>query len=71
VPWYRLLGEKVPLLFLSAVFSFTTYIAEKKSGALPSLELLSTGQRAANALIAYVSYLGKTIWPLNLSIFYV
>jgi tetratricopeptide (TPR) repeat protein len=34
------------------------------------MELYPLGGRIANALISYVSYIGKMLWPVNLSIFY-
>ena len=70
IPASRLVWEKVPFFFFSFIFCFVTYFAERQAGALPSLELLPLGQRAANALVAYVSYLGKLIWPMDLSVFY-
>jgi Flp pilus assembly protein TadD len=34
------------------------------------MELYPLGGRIANALISYVSYIGKMLWPVKLSIFY-
>ncbi|MCP4107716.1 MAG: tetratricopeptide repeat protein [Desulfobacteraceae bacterium] len=60
--------EKIPLLLLSAGSCFVTVFAQK--GAASSLEVLPLNIRIANALISYVSYIGKMIWPCNLSFMY-
>ncbi len=66
----RLLAEKLPLVALSAASSAVTVIAQKGAGALDPLADVPFGARAANAAISYVSYLGKTVWPAALSVFY-
>jgi len=67
----RLLAEKVPFLLLSAASCFITIAANRAVGALveasPALPL---EVRVQNALFSYVRYLGKTVWPLNLAVFY-
>jgi tetratricopeptide (TPR) repeat protein len=65
----RLLHEKAPLLALSAASSAVTVVAQDRGGALMGLEL-PFGARVANALVSYVQYLGKTLWPVDLAIFY-
>ena len=69
-PPARLIGEKVPLLLLSAVVSLLAWLAEQGVGALPSLEAMPLSLRLDNALVSYVRYLGKTLWPAGLAIFY-
>jgi len=64
----RLLREKVPLLALAALFSLLTVVTQKR--AMASLIAIAPESRVANALISYMVYLGKTIWPLNLAVFY-
>jgi tetratricopeptide (TPR) repeat protein len=66
----RLLLEKVPLLTLSAVSSYMTFYAQEKAGAVKSFELFPFGTRVANALVAYVAYIWKAIWPYPLAHFY-
>jgi tetratricopeptide (TPR) repeat protein len=68
--WGRLLLEKSPLFLLSAVSSAITFIGHQRLGLLASSDRLGFQERAANALISYVRYLGKTVWPSNLSVFY-
>jgi protein O-mannosyl-transferase len=68
-PSWRLLREKVPLFILSGVSSLLTFSVQKSSGAVfPSL--LSIKDRVANALVSYVHYIFKMVWPLDLSFFY-
>ena len=67
---YRLLWEKVPLLALAAILVPITIIMQKKAWAVIDMELLPFWARMANALVAYVNYLVKMLWPLNLAIFY-
>jgi tetratricopeptide (TPR) repeat protein len=64
----RLIWEKVPLLILSAFFCLSTIHAQQL--ALASLEQAPFAARLGNALLAYVSYLVKMIWPVHLAIFY-
>src|SRR5262245_38158170 len=65
-----LLWEKVPLFLLALVSCAVTVKAQKAGGALVTGEAFSLGTRLANAVVAYVSYLFKTFWPTNLSVFY-
>jgi Flp pilus assembly protein TadD len=60
----RLVGEKVPFLVISAVaIMLTSKIAE-------TTEQVSIGLRVANALVTYVKYIIKMIWPRNLAALY-
>ena len=65
---FRLVWEKVPLLFLVAVSCSLTIWAQR--GTIAPLEALPLGTRMANALISYVSYVGKMVWPFRLAIQY-
>jgi len=66
----RLVWEKAPLFALAAASSIVTYIVQQKGGAVVTLEKYSTGVRAANALVAYVGYMAKMLWPGKLAVFY-
>ncbi len=66
----RLLLEKVPLVALSIASAVVTILAQQKGGSVAHLKGLPLVSRCANALSAYVSYLGKTIWPDNLAVIY-
>ena len=66
----RLVWEKIPLLFLVVLMSIIGYFAQQSGGALSTMEALPFGIRISNALVSYVLYLWKMLWPSNLSVFY-
>ncbi|MGO8943933.1 MAG: hypothetical protein ACLQJ7_09700 [Syntrophobacteraceae bacterium] len=65
-----LLLEKIPLLALAALSCIVTYFVQQKGGAVLSTEVSPLGARIANACVSYIIYIGKTIWPSNLAVFY-
>jgi len=66
----RLFLEKIPLAIPVVVSCILTFWAQKSSGAVKPLESLPLIDRISNALVAYVTYALKTIWPSNLAVFY-
>jgi predicted TPR repeat methyltransferase len=66
----RLVLEKVPLFALAAGSCIVTFLAQRSGGSVPSLGKLPLDIRIANALVSYVSYMRKTIWPAELGVFY-
>ncbi len=62
--------EKLPLLLLVAVSSVITFVVQQRGGAMGSFEAYPLNIRIANALVAYVRYLGKMICPWDLTFFY-
>jgi tetratricopeptide (TPR) repeat protein len=65
---WRLLWEKIPFLCLSTLSGIVTLLTQARGHNLSvGLPLES---RVANAIASYVKYLGKTIWPAHLAIFY-
>ncbi len=66
----RLVLEKAPFFGLVAVSSFLTFLAQRSAGAVTSLQSLPLESRVANALVSYVSYIEKMIWPRHLAVFY-
>ncbi|HKI05311.1 MAG TPA: glycosyltransferase family 39 protein [Thermoanaerobaculia bacterium] len=64
----RLAAEKLPLLGLSAAASLVTLHYQTTS--LVTLEALPWRLRLANAAVSYAAYLGKTLLPRNLAVFY-
>jgi len=68
---YVVLLEKVPLVALAAASSVVTLLAQSRMGATAMLgDELTLGTRLGNALVAYVTYLGMTLWPARLAVFY-
>ncbi len=66
----KLVAEKIPFFLLVVGSSIVTFIVQQKAGAVSSLEALSPEFRVSNALISYVRYIWKMIWPENLAVFY-
>ncbi|MGA3194693.1 MAG: tetratricopeptide repeat protein [Terriglobales bacterium] len=64
-----LLLEKIPLLAMTAASSVVTILAQRNEPMI-SLTHLSIPDRFANAIVAYVSYLGKIFGPANLAVMY-
>ena len=62
--------EKLPFFALAAASSVLTFLAQHSGGAVATLNLLPLSVRLANTPVACVRYLGKTVWPADLSIFY-
>jgi protein O-mannosyl-transferase len=60
--------EKLPLFLMAAASCGITLYAQKE--AIKSFELFPWIMRISNAVVSYVTYLEKTIWPFHLSIFY-
>jgi Tfp pilus assembly protein PilF len=65
-----LLREKLPLLALAALSSGVTWVVQVKGGTVTSTDSLPLTLRAANAVVSYVQYMRKTIWPSDLRFFY-
>ncbi len=68
VRWRRLVWEKIPMFGLVFIFSLIAIFSQEHSTL--SLADLPVTARISNALIAYASYLGKTVWPIHLAPFY-
>jgi len=68
--FYWLILEKIPLVIPVVISCILTFLAQKSEGAVKALGSLSLKTRAANALVSYVSYVLKAIWPSNLAVFY-
>ena len=65
-----LVREKAPFLVLSAVSSLVTFLVQEKGGSFSALAHISMVARLENALVSYLRYLAKTIWPVNLAVIY-
>ncbi len=70
VPLRRLILEKVPLLVLTVLFCGITVYSQEEVGAIKNLKGLSLPDRLANALVAYITYMRKMVWPSDLAPFY-
>ena len=68
--WVRLSLEKLPLLLMSAASSAVTMVAQRSGGAVADASVLPLSVRLENAIVSYVAYIGKTVWPAKLAVFY-
>jgi len=66
----RAVLEKLPLLVLVAAASAVTFVVQRRTGAMVDASLLPLGSRIANAVVSYVVYLGQSVWPSGLAVFY-
>jgi len=66
----RLVLEKLPLLALALAASALAYLTQQGVSAVIAEEHLALPLRAANAAVAWVRYLGMTLWPARLAMFY-
>jgi len=70
VRWWPLVREKLPLFALAAASSVITFQLQHAASAMRSLQQLPLGPRLVNAAWSYAVYLGKTLWPERLAVFY-
>ena len=68
--WYVLAREKIPLIALALALSVVTFLAQQHAGAVQQLAGVPIGTRVANALVSYVRYIGKALWPARLGALY-
>jgi protein O-mannosyl-transferase len=61
--FWRLIGEKAPLLILAGISAVLTMRAQSLGGLNFNLSL---ALRLENAIVAYVRYIGKALWPVSL-----
>lgn len=62
--------EKLPFFILSALGCGVTLWAQAKGEAIASVERIPIAARVANAVVSYVTYMAKTVWPQELAVFY-
>jgi tetratricopeptide (TPR) repeat protein len=70
VKWNRLIIEKIPLFAMSATLCVITFVSQQSGGAVLPLDKRPLDFRIANMFISYTRYIGKTIWPSRLAVFY-
>jgi len=69
-PALFLVLEKAPFFILSAVSVYLSVLSAKQHGIIASTDLTPITLRIANALVSYLVYIGKLIWPQDLAVFY-
>jgi Tfp pilus assembly protein PilF len=66
----ELIMEKIPLLFLSLLAAYLAKSSLRFSDTEVPFEAISLSLRLQNAIVSYVTYLAKVIWPSHLAMFY-
>ena len=66
----RLVTEKLPLMLPVLFVCIITVLSQVSVHVLPSLKELPFSTRVANALVSYLRYTGKAVWPAHLAVFY-
>jgi len=64
----RLVIEKIPLFIISGISIYIYFLSQR--GSIASTALRPMSLRIANALVSYVSYIEKMIWPQHLAVHY-
>ncbi|MBU1648813.1 MAG: tetratricopeptide repeat protein [Proteobacteria bacterium] len=62
--------EKIPFLVLSILSAAITFHAQEAGGSVATISQLSLLARAENAIVSYVLYIQKMLWPQQLSVIY-
>lgn len=65
-----LLRDKIPFFACAVAATIMTIFAQHADGAIKSLDAIPLPFRVQNALVAYVTYIGNTVWPDDLAILY-
>ena len=66
----HLLWEKAPFFLLSMLLGIMLIGQLQANDYMVPLQRLSFSDRIMNTIVSYVSYLGKTFWPVDLACFY-
>ena len=69
-PLRGLFLEKWPLFALAAGSALITSVVQWRIGAMVPLEFMSPAYRVANAALSYWRYVGRTLWPHGLAVYY-
>jgi tetratricopeptide (TPR) repeat protein len=67
--WPRV-REKLPLVPIVIASAIATVVAQRRGGAVGSLEVYPLAVRIGNAVNAYATYLWMALWPVDLAILY-
>jgi len=68
--FFWLVKEKLPLFAICVASAIVTVIAQKKGGAVGSLQYFPLSIRLENAMVSYARYVGKALWPTRLAPLY-
>ena len=67
---WRLLIEKIPFFICSIASSIVTFFVQQNSKAVVALSTFGFKVRIGNAIVSYITYVTKMIWPSQLAVLY-
>ncbi|MDD5133998.1 MAG: tetratricopeptide repeat protein [Phycisphaerae bacterium] len=67
---YRLAIEKIPFFICSIGSCIVTFLVQQKGGAMVIIESFGPATRINNAVVSYIIYIVKMIWPVRLAVLY-
>jgi tetratricopeptide (TPR) repeat protein len=70
VSWNKLIAEKLPMFALTVISSVVTFLVQQKSGAVLATQREPVTVRIGHALLAYIGYVRKMVWPSGLAVYY-
>lgn len=70
ISWRQLAIEKIPLFAMVAVSCVVTFLVQQSTGAMRMGTSVPLGMRLANAVVSYLSYIAKMVYPVNLAAMY-
>ena len=62
--------EKLPFLVLAVISVILSILSFQQHGDLLSNQAIPFHLRVANAIVSYMGYIGKAVWPHKLAVFY-
>jgi len=62
--------EKWPFFAITFGFCLLTFWVQQTHAAVSSLDRTGWDMRLGNVILSYVRYLGNTVWPVDLAVFY-
>ena len=69
-PLSYLVLEKIPFFVLAILSSIVTFIVQRRTGAVQSVDVIDIKSRIGNAIVSYITYIYKTFWPSKLAVLY-
>ncbi len=65
-----LVMEKVPFFIIAILSSIVTFIVQRRTGAVQSVDVIGISSRFENAIVSYIGYITKMFWPSRLAVLY-
>ena len=70
IPYIHLIVEKIPFLILALLSVVVSISSLNNHNTFMTQDAVPMELRIGNALVSYIVYIGKLLWPFELSVFY-